>query len=79
MNDCYQDRSSACPGRVVCHCLQVTEDVLVEAITTLELRSVREVRSCTGAGDGCTACHRTIVRYIQLHGAESALPICSAR
>jgi bacterioferritin-associated ferredoxin len=64
-------------GPMVCHCLQVTEDQLVSALTTLELRTVREVRRLTGAGDGCTACHRKIQKYIDTY--SSSPEICSAR
>jgi NAD(P)H-nitrite reductase large subunit len=45
--------------------LQVTEGMLVQAVTTLELRTVADVRRCTGAGDGCTACHRRIKQYLE--------------
>ena len=65
-------------GPVVCGCLGVTEDELVTALTTLGLRSVKEVRRHTGAGDGCNACHRKIQIYIQSYSSSSA-EICSAR
>jgi bacterioferritin-associated ferredoxin len=61
--------------------LQVTEEVLLEALRTFELRTVKEVREHTGAGDGCTACHRAIRRYLEEHSqveaqsASSAVPI----
>jgi bacterioferritin-associated ferredoxin len=45
---------------MICHCLQVTEDMLRGALATLELRSLRDLREATGAGDGCTACHRRL-------------------
>lgn len=54
---CTPADCQGCSTRLVCHCLQVTEERLVDAITTLGLRSVTEVRDHTGAGDGCTACH----------------------
>ena len=49
-----------CSNSILCQCLQVTEAEVVTAITTLELRTVKDVRQCTGAGDGCTCCHRRI-------------------
>lgn len=64
-------------GPMVCHCLRVTETDLVTAITTLEIRTVSDVRRLTGAGDGCTACHRKIQSYIDTHSAVPA--ICSVR
>ena len=80
----------SCPPRsandsnpVVCACLQVTEAALVEAITTQDLHTLRDVRRCTGAGDGCTCCHVRIRQLLDKHAyassASSALPICSAK
>jgi bacterioferritin-associated ferredoxin len=65
-------------GPMVCHCLQVTEDQLVSALTTLELRTVREVRRLTGAGTGCNCCHTRIQLLLQTYSSSSA-EICSAR
>ena len=74
--DC--DRCLAAGGPVVCHCLGVTEEELVTALTTHDLRTVRDVRRQTGAGTGCNACHRRIEVYIQSYSSSSA-EICSAR
>jgi bacterioferritin-associated ferredoxin len=63
---------------VVCHCLGVTEDELVTALATFDLKTVREVRRQTGAGTGCNACHRRIQLYIDSYSSSSA-EICSAR
>jgi bacterioferritin-associated ferredoxin len=68
-----------CPERFVCRCLQVTETELVEALITLELRTLKDIRRHTGAGDGCTACHRELKKYLERYGPSSALPICSVR
>jgi bacterioferritin-associated ferredoxin len=65
-NDC-----TGCPGRMICHCLQVTEDMLLDALAVLDLRSVMDVRQHTGAGDGCTACHRRIRAFIERRTAAS--------
>lgn len=65
-------------GPVICHCLQVTESDLMTALQTLEIRTVRDVRRATGAGDGCTACHRKIQSYIDSY-ASSSPEILSAR
>jgi NAD(P)H-nitrite reductase large subunit len=75
-NDC-----SSCPGRVICHCLQVTEEAVLVALETLALRTVRDVRRATGAGDGCTACHKRLEYYLQTHldQSSSAGLICSVR
>lgn len=60
---------SGCPDRVVCRCLKVTEGTLVDAIVTLGLRTVKEVRAATGAGDGCTCCHREVRALLEVHAA----------
>jgi len=51
----------------VCHCLRVTEAVIIEALSTRQITTVKELRSCTGAGEGCMACVRKLKRYIELH------------
>jgi bacterioferritin-associated ferredoxin len=58
---------SGCPDRVVCHCLKIAESVIVDAVQTLGLRTVKEVRNLTGAGDGCTCCHHEIRALIEVH------------
>jgi bacterioferritin-associated ferredoxin len=64
--DCQtSDPCNGCPAKVVCRCLQVTEDALVTAISALELRSVHEVRRHIGAGDGCTCCHAEICQILE--------------
>jgi NAD(P)H-nitrite reductase large subunit len=67
---------------MVCHCLQVTEEDLVTALTTRTIRTVKDIREHTGAGDGCTACHKLLRRYLELvvvQPSSSAEPICSVR
>jgi bacterioferritin-associated ferredoxin len=74
MNSCATLLSdcNTCPGRIVCRCLQVTEEVLLTAVRTFELRTVKEVRQHTGAGDGCTVCHRAIRQYLEQHRQQEA-------
>jgi bacterioferritin-associated ferredoxin len=79
---CTHPNCEGCPiaGRVVCRCLQITEEVLFEAVMTLGLRTVREVRQHTGAGEGCTACHNRIREYLERHVYSSPSPsICSVK
>lgn len=65
---------------MICQCLQISEAELCQALTTLDLQSVREIRAHTGAGDGCTACHATLARYLDAHRyAASSSPICSVK
>ena len=79
---------AGCPDRVVCHCLRVTEATVVDAIVSLGLRTVKEVRQATEAGDGCNCCHGEIRALLEVHapvGRQSLSPsstpsvICSAR
>ncbi len=50
--------------RVVCPCLNVTEETVIRAAADLGLRTVQEVRRHTGAGDGCTVCHRRLSQLL---------------
>jgi bacterioferritin-associated ferredoxin len=57
--------AEAAPGEtIVCHCLQVTESAVVRAVRDGGARSLCELASLTGAGGGCTACHRRLRHYI---------------
>lgn len=58
---------------VVCRCLRVREQAILEAIESRELTTVREVRCTTGAGGGCNACHATLRRY--LRAAADRVPV----
>lgn len=64
---CTQEDCQACPSRVVCHCLGITEDRIVETLQTLEIRSIKDLRGATGAGDGCTCCHDELREYLARH------------
>ena len=66
-----------CPDRVVCRCLKVTEARIVEVVAGLGLRTVKDVRAVTGAGDGCTCCHKQIRQLIEAHAPASA-PLAAA-
>jgi len=45
----------------------VTESTIIAAITTQTVRTIKDLRACTGAGQGCMACVRKLKRYIELH------------
>ncbi len=49
----------------LCRCLKVTEQMLIEAIHLDQLETLDQVRACTGAGDGCTACCKRIHKILQ--------------
>jgi bacterioferritin-associated ferredoxin len=77
MDSCCQSCQD-CSDRFVCSCLRVTETALVEALTTLPIRNLRELRQLTGAGEGCTCCHVRLQQYIDHHTYASS-PICSVK
>jgi len=45
---------------VVCSCLNVEKDELIEEIKSNNLKTVDDVADETGAGTGCGSCHCTI-------------------
>jgi bacterioferritin-associated ferredoxin len=49
---------------VICHCLQISEGQLIEVRTVCPLASLRDIARTTGAGTGCTACHRRLRKFI---------------
>jgi bacterioferritin-associated ferredoxin len=76
---CSAEDCATCPGKMICRCLQVTEDQIVDALTRLSLRTLGDIKQCTGAGGGCMACHRTIKGYIARYSPSSCPPICSVK
>jgi bacterioferritin-associated ferredoxin len=81
MDGCLSTNCTGCPERFLCHCLQVTEDTVMEALAELQIRSLKDLRQHTGAGSGCTACHHKLRRYIERYAqsSSSAEPICSVK
>lgn len=69
----------SCPDRVVCRCLRVTEETIIGAIVGLGLRTVKEVRQATDAGDGCTCCHRELHAYLTVYSPSASPNMCSAK
>jgi bacterioferritin-associated ferredoxin len=51
------DVSGCADGPYVCRCLRVTAAEVRAAIVERGLSTVRDLAQCTGAGDGCMACH----------------------
>jgi bacterioferritin-associated ferredoxin len=58
--DCERSPCTDCRGHFICDCLQITEAAVVDAIVNLDLRTVRDIRRQTGAGEGCTYCHERL-------------------
>ncbi len=69
----------SCPDRIVCRCLRVREETIISAITTLGIRTLRELRVATEAGDGCTCCHAELTQYVAVYSPSSLSSICSAK
>ena len=69
----------SCPDRIVCRCLQVTEQTIITAIVELGLRTVIEVRRATEAGTGCNCCHREVNAYLAVYSPSSSPNMCSAK
>jgi bacterioferritin-associated ferredoxin len=65
--ECAPEFCETCTARVVCRCLQVTEEQVVETIKRLELETIQEVRQHLGAGDGCTCCHVELRELLARH------------
>ncbi len=53
-----------CTDPIVCHCLQVAESTVREAAAVCPFRTLAEIGRETGAGTGCTACHRRLRRLM---------------
>jgi bacterioferritin-associated ferredoxin len=62
---------------MLCHCLQITEEMLHDALVSLNLATLNDVRQATGAGDGCTACHHRIKSVLETH-RRYALAQCAS-
>jgi bacterioferritin-associated ferredoxin len=68
----------SCPDRVVCRCLKVTEQTIITAIRDAGASSIKELKVLTGAGDGCTCCHKELRVYLEVY-SPSPSPICSLK
>ncbi len=62
------DGADKAASPILCHCLQVTEAMVDEAISAGVVQSLRDVIVCTGAGDGCTACRVALRAYLARRG-----------
>jgi len=65
--------SADCGLHLICRCLRVTERVLVEAFTAGDIRTLKDIRRHTGAGDGCMACHRRLKSYLDRYTVPQTL------
>jgi bacterioferritin-associated ferredoxin len=63
---------------IVCHCLQVTQSSVVEAVRDGGARSLCELARLTGAGSGCTSCHRRLRAYLNDRRESAQRPLQNA-
>ena len=66
----------SCADRVVCRCLGVTEETVIAAIRTRGATTVSELRTVTGAGDGCRCCHQELKQYLTVYAPASSPSMC---
>jgi NAD(P)H-nitrite reductase large subunit len=59
-------------AKLICRCLEISETDLLQAIDDGDLRSLTDVVCQTGAGDGCTACRRQILEYLEQYRKPAA-------
>jgi bacterioferritin-associated ferredoxin len=52
--------------------LNVSEAQVVQMISCLELRTIRDLSQHTGAGEGCTCCHAKLEEYLERFSCEVA-------
>ena len=57
-------------ARFVCACLRVTERALLSTLSRPDVRTLCDLRRVIGAGDGCTACHPELQRYLDARGQQ---------
>lgn len=62
------DGRDCCTDRVLCHCLQVKESQVAEAVAIYGAETVKDVVRTCGAGGGCNSCHAKIRQIIEARG-----------
>jgi bacterioferritin-associated ferredoxin len=61
-----------CPARLICRCIKVDEAAILDALSRHPVRTVKDIRRLTGAGDGCMCCHPKLQRYIDAQAAAQS-------
>ena len=67
-----------CPNssdKIVCRCLQISEETILKALDNNEIRSLFDIRRLTGAGEGCTCCHALLEDYLRVHQRQMLRPL----
>jgi NAD(P)H-nitrite reductase large subunit len=63
-----------CSQTIICHCLEISEGTVADAVAIYGLSTVKEVCRETGAGGGCTACHSRLKEL--LRKTRQSVPAC---
>ncbi|MBI3866431.1 MAG: (2Fe-2S)-binding protein [Planctomycetia bacterium] len=58
----------------ICHCLDISEGTVADAIAICGLTTLKEICRETGAGGGCTACHARLREL--LRKSNQPVPAC---
>ncbi|MBM79771.1 MAG: hypothetical protein CMJ78_04170 [Planctomycetaceae bacterium] len=70
-------QASTSTDRVICHCLGVTKSQIEDAARFGGCDTVREIKNCTTAGGGCTACHGRIKKILAAAKNQEFEPVAS--
>lgn len=65
MKACFELPLIGTSEKMICRCLGVTEDDVIDVMSTLDLRTAEEVRAYTGAGDGCMGCRKRLQNFVE--------------
>ena len=61
----YLDEPLTSADPVVCHCLQINESTIRDVVARCPAMNLRQMGEQTGAGSGCTACHRRLRQLLR--------------
>jgi bacterioferritin-associated ferredoxin len=65
------EQCDECQVQVICRCLRVTEAEVIQVVTRMELRTIKEICREIGAGDGCTCCHPQLQECLEKYSCAS--------
>jgi len=74
MDSCLAFNGTDQASKIVCRCLNITEEQLLQALENGTIRTLPELRRCTGAGTGCNCCHAVLEEYLELHQLNIRIP-----
>lgn len=68
-------KNAADNRKVLCECLGVTRGRIAACVRSGRACTVNEVMACTGAGTGCTACHKDIQAVVEQNSRPAPSPL----